>query len=193
MSGPEVAEAAQEARVTGLLRRCVLALAAFGVIGAALDLGLSRHWQTAIQLVPWAALGGIAIALALIAVRPTGRALRIARVLLVVVAASAALGIYQHVAANYATAPLDFRFADRWEQMSVPARLWAAGSQAVGPSPTLVPGLLAYLALMTWLATLHHPAFITAHARGLGASAGPVRSDVSAEGGSALTWNKGWS
>ena len=88
---------------------------------------------------------------------------------LLVVAASAALGIYQHVAANYATAPLDFRYADRWEQMSGAARLWAAGSQAVGPSPTMVPGLLAYLALMTWLATVRHPAFtpsVAGHARG---------------------------
>ena len=88
---------------------------------------------------------------------------------LLVVAASAALGIYQHVAANYATASLDFRYADRWEQMSGAARLWAAGSQAVGPSPTMVPGLLAYLALMTWLATVRHPAFtpsVAGHARG---------------------------
>ena len=158
------AEAA-EARVTRLLRRGLLALAALGVVGAAVDMGMARHWQSAIQLVPWAALGGLGVALALIAARPTVLTLRVARVLLVVVAASAALGIYHHVAANYATAPLDFRYTDRWEQMSGTARLWAAASQAVGPSPTAVPGLLAYLALMTWLATLHHPAFVTAHAR----------------------------
>ena len=148
-----------EAPATGLLRWGLLALAAAGVIGAAVDLGLARHWQSPIQFVPWASLGGLAVALALVVVAPTGRTLQVAQVLTVVVAASAALGVYHHVAANYATAPLDFRYSDRWEQMSGPARLWAAGSQAVGPSPTVVPGLLAYLALMTWLATLRHPAF----------------------------------
>ena len=147
----------------GLLRYGVLGLAALGVIGAAVDLAMSRHWQSAIQLVPWASLLGLAVALALIAARPTGRTLWAARALLLVVAASAALGIYHHVAANYATAPLDFRYSERWEQMSMAARLWAAGGQAVGPSPTMVPGLLAYLAVMGWLATLRHPARLGAH------------------------------
>lgn len=124
-----------QAPASGLLRWGLLALAGAGVIGAAVDLGLARHWQSPIQLVPWASLGGLAVALALVVAAPTGRTLRIARVLIVVVVASAALGVYYHVAANYATPPLDFRYSDRWEQMSGLARLWAA------------------------LATLRHPAF----------------------------------
>lgn len=142
----------------GLLRSGLLALAAVGVLGAAVDLAMARHWASPIQLVPWAALGVLAVALALIATRPSRRTLQAARVLGLLVAASAALGVYQHVAANYATAPLDFRYADRWESMSELARRWAAATQAVGPSPTAVPGLLGYLTLATWLATLRHPA-----------------------------------
>ena len=150
------------AGAAGLLRYALLALAAVGVLGAGVDLAMARHWASPIQLVPWAALGVLAVALSLIATRPSGRTLWAARGLALLVAATAALGVYQHVAANYATAPLDFRYADRWDSMSELARLWAAASQAVGPSPTAAPGLLGYLALAIWLATLRHPAFAPA-------------------------------
>jgi hypothetical protein len=140
-----------------LLRYSLLALAGLGVLGAAVDLALARHWQSPIQLIPWAALGVLTLALGLIALRPTSRNLWIARGLGLLVAAAAGWGVYEHVAANYNTAPLDFRYADRWEAMTAVQRLWAAGSQAVGPSPTLAPGLLGYLALATGLATLVHP------------------------------------
>jgi hypothetical protein len=150
------------AGAAGLLRHGVLALAALGVLGAAVDLAMARHWASPIQLVPWAALGMLAVALALIAASPSGRTLRAARGLALLVAATAALGVYQHVAANYATAPLDFRYGDRWESMTGLARLWAAASGAVRPSPTAAPGLLGYLAFATSLATLRHPALAPA-------------------------------
>jgi hypothetical protein len=151
------------ASAAGLLRYGLLALAALGVLGAAADLALSRHWASPIQLVPWAALGGLAVALALIVARPTARNLPVARGLALLVAAAAGWGVYEHVAANCNTALLDFRYADRWEAMTAVQRLWAAGSQAVGPSPTLAPGLLGYLALTIWVATLRHPGRLAAH------------------------------
>ena len=75
----------------GLLRYGLLALAAVGVLGAAADLAMARHWASPIQFVPWAALGMLAVALALITARPSGPTLWAARGLALLVAATAAL------------------------------------------------------------------------------------------------------
>lgn len=146
-----------DAGIAGRLRRGLLLLAGLGLAGTALDLGAARHWQSAIQLVPWACLAVAATGIILVAVRPTGPRIRLARLLMIVVAACAVLGVYEHVAANYAAAPLDFRFATRWEGMSSLQRWWAAATQAVGPSPPVAPAALAWTALCGYLATLGLP------------------------------------
>jgi len=38
------------------------------------------------------------------------------------------------------------------------SRLWAAASEAAGPSPTLAPGVMAQAAVYPLFATLGHPA-----------------------------------
>lgn len=140
-----------------LLRRCFVGLGAASIAATAIELALSRHWTSAVQLIPWYALGALAVALALVLVRPRPATVRVAGVLIVAVMLTAVLGIYEHVLANYRAAPLDFRYTARWSTMAARSRWWAAMSQAVGPSPTLAPAALAETAICLLFATLGLP------------------------------------
>ena len=131
-----------------LLRRCFLALAVTGIAGTAAELALSRHWASAVQLIPWYALGVLVVASLLLVTRPRRASILAVRVLAVAVILSAGFGIYEHVLANYHAAPLDFRDTSRW----------AVVSGSVGPSPTLAPGAMAQAAVCLLFATLGHPA-----------------------------------
>jgi hypothetical protein len=140
------------------LRRGLVLLAAIGVVGTAVELAMERHWKTGVQLIPWYTLGAIAVGVVLLAVRPRRRTVRAVRALVVAVFLVAAFGVYEHIQANYDAAPLDFRYADRWPTMSTADRWWTAASGGVGPSPPLVPAVLAQAALCLGLATIAHPA-----------------------------------
>jgi len=137
-----------------LLRRCFLGLGAASIAATGIELALTRHWTSAVQLIPWYALGALTFALVLLLVRPNPRTVRAAQVLTVLVMLTALVGIYEHVLANYRAAPLDFRYTDRWSTMAASSRWWAAISQSVGPSPTLAPAALAEAAICLLFATL---------------------------------------
>ena len=157
-----------------VLRRCFVGLAAVGVIGTAVELALTRHWTSTIQLIPWFALAATAFALAMVVVRPGPRSLQIVRVLAVAVVLTAGFGVFEHVLANYDAAPLDFRYTDRWATMSATSKWWAAASESVGPSPTLAPGVLAQSALCLLFATIGHPALAGRRAQAEGEPAEAV-------------------
>lgn len=110
--------------------------------------------------------------------RPTARSVRLARVVAVVVAVAGALGVVEHVVANYDAAPLDYRYGARWPSMSMASRWWAAATKTVGPAPPLTPAVLAWAALCLWFATLRHPAL----ARERGANPKAVHSRFPASG-----------
>jgi hypothetical protein len=140
-----------------LLRWCFAGLAAAGVVGTAIELALSRHWRSTVQLIPWAALAAVVVGLLLLAVRPRRGTMRVVRGLALAVVLTSAFGIFEHTLANYDAAPLDFRYTDRWATMSTTSKWWTAASQTVGPSPTLAPGVLAQSALCLLFATIGHP------------------------------------
>ena len=140
------------------LRRSFAALAAAGLVGTAVELALTRHWTSTVQMIPWAALAVTLVALILLVARPRPATLRVVRILAVLVVLTAGFGVFEHVLANYDAAPLDFRYTTRWATMSASSRWWAAASQSVGPSPTLAPGVLAQSAFCLLFATLGHPA-----------------------------------
>ncbi|HEX3245007.1 MAG TPA: hypothetical protein VHX16_06345 [Chloroflexota bacterium] len=140
-----------------LLRRGILGLAALSLIATGLELGMEQHWKEAIQLVPWLALVVVLVSIGLVArSRPSRRQVRIAQALAVLVMLSAAYGVYEHVAVNYDSAPLDRRYGDTWDAMSEPSRWWTAVTHQVGPSPPLAPLALAYGAVCVLLATFWH-------------------------------------
>jgi hypothetical protein len=141
-----------------LLRYAALALAAIACGGLAVELAATRHWDTTIRLIPWFAVGVVVAAIALVAFWPSRGRVWLARILALVVLASAVFGIYEHVAANYHAGPLDLRYYQTWGTMSEAERWWAAISKSVGPSPPFAPGALAQAALLVALATIRHPA-----------------------------------
>ena len=158
MTGPGGRSDEHRTVTVEFLRRCFLALAVTATAATAVELALIRHWTSATQLIPWYALGGLALGAVLLVVRPRPATLRAVRALAVVVVLTAALGVYEHVLANYHAAPLDFRYESKWAAMSAGSRWWAAMSESVGPSPTLAPAVLAQAAVCLLLATLGHPA-----------------------------------
>ncbi len=158
---PEPAPAADPGAVDTLVprfRRWLIALAAIGTIGTALELALLRHWDDGLQVIPFVALGALGLAIVLVARRPTARSIRVARILTGAVLVTSAIGVFVHVRANYETAPLDFRYTDSWPTTSEPVRWLLAATDTVGPSPSLAPLAMAFVALVLLLATMDHPA-----------------------------------
>jgi hypothetical protein len=142
---------------TALMRRFLLWLAAASAAGTAVELAMLRHWKSLDQLVPWVALAAAAVAIWLVA-RPTRRAIRTARVLALAVALTAAVGLAEHVVANYEAGPLDVGYAATWDSMSELSRWLVAVTETVGPSPPIAPGVLAQIGLAVLIATIRHPA-----------------------------------
>jgi hypothetical protein len=148
-------------RTTGAdapLRRGLLGLGALTTFGITLELLTERHWTQPAQWIAWGALALMALALALLWRRPSARRVRLARALAVLVVASAAVGVWRHIAANYDAGPLDYRYARTWAGLSPLARWWLAACKGVGPAPPLAPGALAPAGLCALLATVRHPA-----------------------------------
>jgi hypothetical protein len=148
----------ESASAAPALRRGLILLAVLGVVGTAAELAAERHWETAVQLIPWFTLGIIAVGVVLLLVRPRPATIWAVRVITIVVFASAAFGVFEHVNANFNAGPLDFRYSARWATMSTAARWRTAMTGGVGPSPPLAPAILAQAALCLGLATLSHPA-----------------------------------
>jgi hypothetical protein len=135
----------------GLLALVVISLAATGV-----ELATERHWASAVQLIPWVALGVLVVATALLAARGP-RAARVVRTLAVLVLLTSVYGIVQHVVVNYDAGALDASYGPRWDALPMAARLWYAVSKSVGPAPPLAPGVLGQTSLLVLLASFVRP------------------------------------
>lgn len=136
------------------LRRGLVALAAAGIAGTALELAAIHHWETLAQLVPWVALAVIAGALAAAVARPTPATRRTARWTGLLLAVAGTYGVIDHVASNVSAGPLDAEYGARWDSMSTLAHWWAAANGGVGPAPVLAPAILAQIGACLWLATV---------------------------------------
>ncbi|MFN0092828.1 MAG: hypothetical protein ACKVWR_21545 [Acidimicrobiales bacterium] len=121
------------------LRRGLLGLAVLGVLGAAAELASLRHWGSPVRVVPWVSLAVAAAAIALVGLAPSPARVRAGAWLAGAVLASGAYGVIEHVVSNLEAASLDQHYGPRWAAMSNAAKLWAAGSMSVGPSPPLAP------------------------------------------------------
>ncbi|MGN9843883.1 hypothetical protein ACTMTI_37730 [Nonomuraea sp. H19] len=132
------------------LRTGLLGLVAIGIGGAAFELAAERHWGGPAQLVPWAALAFLGIALAILALGDSPRAVAAVRWLALVVLLTAAFGVYMHVSVNYSAGAFD----PNWDTLSMLSQWWSALTKSVGQAPPLAPGMLAQSALLLLLATL---------------------------------------
>jgi hypothetical protein len=135
-----------------LLRGSLTALTALGIVGTAFELATLKHWNGAMQLVPWVALVVLGGAVMVHAGRPDRTCL--VRVLAAVVLVTSLFGVLEHAVVNYESGPLDQRFAETWDTLSLWLRWWYAITRTVGPAPTLAPGMLGQAAAMLMLATI---------------------------------------
>lgn len=136
------------------LRTALLVIAAAAIGGTALELVIERHWHSLEQWYAWLALGIATAGLLAVLAKPRGIALWFARVCGLVAIVMAAVGVWRHIHANLETAPLDFRYSERWDTMSSSDQLWAVVSGDVGPSPILASGVLALIGLALLASTL---------------------------------------
>jgi hypothetical protein len=140
------------------LRAGVLVLAAVAMTGTAVELATERHWNGAVQLVPWFALAALAAAWVLTAWRPRRVSLSAARVLAAVVLLASLYGIWEHLESNLNAGWLDAVYSAGWESLGAGTRWWYAITKTVGAAPPLAPGILAQAALLVLLSTWRHPA-----------------------------------
>jgi hypothetical protein len=136
-----------------LLRRGVLALAALGSAGTALELVSLRHWTSLGRLGPWVALLGLAVGLLLVRSDTSARTIRAVQVLAAGAVLIGALGVGVHVHANYEQAARNPQYAASWSSTAEPARWLMAADGAVGSTPTLAPGAIAFMGLILLLGT----------------------------------------
>ena len=85
----------------GGLRAGLLLLVLLGVTGSALALAYERHWQGPWQLAPWITLGIVIAAAVALSVRPTAAMVWLARTVAALAIVSGAIGVWQHIDANY--------------------------------------------------------------------------------------------
>ncbi|MEV1167598.1 hypothetical protein [Nonomuraea sp. NPDC049784] len=133
-----------------LVRLGLLGLVAIGILGAALELAFERHWQSPVQLIPWAALALLGLALVLLALRDSPRTTTVVRVIALVVLLASAYGVFMHVSVNHGAGAAD----PAWDALSPFTQWWYALTKSVGQAPPLAPGMLAQSALLLTLATL---------------------------------------
>ena len=138
----------------GTLRAALLLLVALSVVGIAVALAFEQHWHGTWQLVPWATLGGVSIALAVLLVRTTRATVWFARVLAVLVILATVLGVWRHFDENHHTALLDARYSERWDTMSTGARLWEITKGSVGHVPVPAAGALVPIGVALAMATI---------------------------------------
>ena len=141
-----------------LLRWGILGIAFLGVAGTSAELLFLRHWQGTLQLIVWPVMVTLAIALALVVIRPTPRRLVIARVLAAIVLVFAGIGVLIHLNENIQSGYLDQDYAATWGTTGFIEQAWLAFTGSVGPAPTLAPAAIAWTALTVLLATIRHPA-----------------------------------
>jgi hypothetical protein len=136
-----------------LLRWGLLGLAGLSVLAIAFELAAERHWNNAVQLIPWVVLVVLVTAIGL-ASSSRPKLILAARVLSGLALAASAFGIWEHVADNYQVGEMDAVYSDSWVYRSMADRIYLAFTKTVGAAPPIAPGALGQAGLLVLLATV---------------------------------------
>ena len=136
------------------LRASLLWLVFLGIVGLAIVLAYERHWDGYWQLVPWATLGIVFLALLALLLFPSSVTKKLAQIVAVVTILAAGLGLWQHFDTNYESAAQDAAYSARWEDMGLLERVWEVGRGSVGDVPIYAAAALIPLALAMAMATI---------------------------------------
>lgn len=129
----------------------LLVLSALIFLGTLAELSLIEHTEGLVQLLPFM-LGGLGIGTVLVMLYvPSRRVIIGVRAVMAGIVLGSVFGIYEHVAHNYA---FEMEVSPGSTMGEV---IWKALG---GASPLLAPGMLALAAVLTVIATYHHPALM---------------------------------
>lgn len=134
------------------LRRALLAILAFGVVGVLAELYLIGHYEQWWQIVPVASLG-LSLPLILACwVTPRPAVLRALRALMLLFVLVGILGLYQHYSGNAEFELEMYPDRDGWELV------WQS---LQGATPALAPGTMSLLGLIGLAFAYRHPLLST--------------------------------
>lgn len=139
-----------DSQILRRLRQLLLALVAAGLVGTATDLLFLEHVEDTLQLVPLAAIGLSLGALGWHAASGRAASVRVLQIALVLLTATAAIGIVLHYRGN-------MEFQLEMDSSLGGFDLLMTVLRAKSP-PTLAPGNLALLGLVGLASTYRHPA-----------------------------------
>ena len=131
------------------LRTFLLGLSAWMCLGTIVELFLAKHYDDAVQLVPFVLCGVGLIAVVAALRRPMRRTLLTLRGVMSLLVLGSLIGVYEHLVSNFAF-QLDMRPSAVWSDV------WLQALR--GAAPLLAPGILAVAALIAIAATYAHPA-----------------------------------
>lgn len=132
-----------------IVRPLLLGVVALGCVGTEAELLLIGHTEETTQWIPVVLLGLGTLAVAALAVRPSGTLVQLFRGLMGLFLGAGALGIVLHYRGN-AEFELEMRSSMAgWELF------W---NSMTGATPALAPGSLVPIGLVGIIATLRHPA-----------------------------------
>lgn len=132
------------------LRRLILALLSFGLVALGAELLAIGHYEDAWQLLP---VGLLAVTFLTILAHVTSggrRGLAVLQILLILMVASGAMGIFLHYQANVSFQLDTNPDLKGWE-------LFTRVLHAIAP-PSLAPGVMAQLGFLGLIYTYRHPA-----------------------------------
>src|SRR5215212_1796781 len=130
------------------LRTFLLWLAGSMCIGTIAELFLAKHYEDPLQFVPFVLCGLGLIAVAAVLHRPLRARLLALRGVMSLLLLGSLLGVYEHLANNFAF-ELDMRPSAIWSDV------WFQALR--GAAPLLAPGILAVAAVVAIAATYAHP------------------------------------
>ena len=130
------------------MRRFILGVFVFGVLGTGSELLLLGHTEDPLQFVPLILLALSLVLVTLLVVTPGTAVLRLFRVIMMLFIISSAIGLYLHISAN-----AEFEI-EMYPSMQGVELLWES---LRGALPALAPGTMAYLGLMGLAFTYRHP------------------------------------
>jgi hypothetical protein len=141
--------------VVARLRAFLLWLACGLFAGTVVELWLTEHTESPVQLLPFLLCGIGLIATLVVIFRPGRASLQALRAIMVVAVVGGAFGVFQHLEHN-------LEFAREVNAAAADAApLWTA---LTGANPPLAPGVLAVAALVALAASYAHPALAKARA-----------------------------
>lgn len=152
-SFPDLA-AARAGSNAARLRLALIGLVLIGAIGTLLELASLKHWSEPVMLIPWVAMIAAAAAAIWLAAKPGKLSIKLAKIMAVIMLASAAFGMWEHVEQNYNEGHESHKYGAQWATMGEATKWWYAATQQVGPTPPLAVGIMAEIGLCLGAATI---------------------------------------